>query len=466
MVQVQPALDSMSWTLGDVIALRNVCLQYGRLLDDLAAAWSSWYFKCGLALHIAIAWSLGSIALGISSLLLCKTASSLPLCAWWCTYALTAVLVVLSAFHLVSAVAIHDADGTLRAVVTDEGLASTGPALGGNLSARARAALATCLTAGGNGDLRMVLNLSLGQHHAQAAAHLVRTLQPISFMNLNTSFLDAATLTYEHSGGDLYFASWNASQTLGWQGEAHGLGVISQALRRLSLESWAFQGAPTPDECALAREFNATTDVLSTNCFYATEAHPSKEEATKRYDMLTSTQLKRLVDEFGKARAAALALRNALAFVPIGPRAAPDLRNAWQKVSRDVNAAVGLARTAVGLPMERVSGHIQKLSLGANCRAAFHVFAQGSYAVGHDYVKAQVLLSVCVSILAACSSALAALYCLLWTLRHHGVVHGFGGSQAESGHPEVGNSSEASSDGEATDEEAELHRPLRPWKDR
>lgn len=106
---------------------------------------------------------------------------------------------------------------------------------------------------------------------------------------------------YERVSGDNFTADWDASQaqTLGAAGLAH----MSADLHRMSLEQWTFEGAPAPDDCALARDFDPNSEVMTSNCWFVTEFRPAAVEVKERYSFLNPEQMVLLQTGFDRARA-------------------------------------------------------------------------------------------------------------------------------------------------------------------
>jgi len=232
--------------------------------------------------------------------------------------------------------------------------------------------------------------------------------------------MDAFFRRYMDVGGQRYRASWNASQTLGWRGEAGGVGVILDELHLRSGESWAIAGADLPAGCSAARQFLANVAVAAKNCFVVTSTTPSDAQVRARYARFTPSELKLLVDAFVRGRAAALATKFALAFnVSSNAKARAGLA-AWRSAVQQFNRQVSKAADEIAAPMRRVAVDVVSLSNGTNCRALFGALRRCSAALGHDLVAKHVVLWACSTLLMVFCCGLMALYCLLWTVQHPG----------------------------------------------
>lgn len=355
------------------------------------------------------------------------------------------------------AVFAHDADGLLRDVLTTKGVDAYAPSVLQSITARQRLAFTSCITPGGSGDLRQVLNFSLGDAQLLAAQQLRRDLDRISNLWLNESTLDPFFAAYSNYGGVSYIADWNASQTLGWQNEANGLDVLANSLHALSMEYWAFLGAQAPPGCAMASDFNASSARAGYHCFVVTDAHPSRPEVEARYNLLTPDQMTLLLSTFRKARTASIALHLALQHADRNGPLLEATQNAWQTSVRRFNRAAARANAGVAMPMVRLTGQLQALASGGNCSSAQDVLLRGRQALGRDFVAAHLALSSCLVVLAFSSCGLTVLYCTLWSLRQRGTT--------SSGLTQLGGKADSDSDGGreagSSDEEAALLKPLR-----
>merc|ERR1712060_940715 len=109
----------------------------------------------------------------------------------------------------------------------------------------------------GDGDLQLVFNVGVGKPEAARASELLAgPLGNMTALRLDPGYMDSFFARYANVGGDMYHASWNDSQTLGWQGEANGLGVILSDLKRLCGECWAYSGAKGLPGCSAAVPFD------------------------------------------------------------------------------------------------------------------------------------------------------------------------------------------------------------------
>ncbi|CAE8599476.1 unnamed protein product, partial [Polarella glacialis] len=234
------------------------------------------------------------------------------------------------------AVGAHDVDGVLRVLLTEQGIKEYSRSVLKDISPRQQLALTTCVPPSGAASkqqqsLRDVLGLTVGQGQEDYATRIQDALRAVNQSKpIHTSELNEFFMKYERYGGNTYHADWDSSQTLGWNGEATGLRFIEEALDAQASEMWAFRNADAPADCPLGMTFNPKLAVSTMNCFFVTELRPTHAEISQRYGpSLNPDQLSSLIQEFEKARAAALALGFATNFASANP--APQVQRAWRK---------------------------------------------------------------------------------------------------------------------------------------
>jgi len=300
----------------------------------------------------------------------------------------------------------------------------------------------------------MNLTVSVGQ--AKNAAHLQDTVRALNLSQpASKSSLDEFFELYSHFNGSHYAAAWNKTQTLGWLGEAGGLGEIAAALEHLSSEVWAFPQGSASAHCPLAVDFSPNVAVSPTNCFFLSSLEPTDTQVSQRYSLLlTPAQLSNLTEEFQKGRAASLALGYASAMST--GNVAPQVQAAWNDSKDKLNAAYRVMVDEVASPMDAVSGNIEAMASSSECHPAYEVFVFGSKALGGDFVSELVALSSCYWVLSCSTLGLTVLYCHLWQLREPGAKGRLNDKLDRAGTAAPEDEDYESAD----DEEIELQRPL------
>merc|ERR1711904_2310 len=157
-----------------------------------------------------------------------------------------------------------------------------------------------------------------------------QSLQPLPQMVMDRSMLDSLWSRYKVIDGNTYRATWNASQSLAWHGEPSGVNAVTQQLRSLSAEHWAFHGAEPPADCALAQAFDQGAQIASWNCWFVTPNHPNSSELKSRYTTLLPSQLEALQAYMAKSRSTALGLSYVLKFRAANAEILPSVKYAWR----------------------------------------------------------------------------------------------------------------------------------------
>lgn len=417
-----PAVKSMkSDLLPDISALHRSSFSYASSLQTFVPWWERWWFACVRSMRFLLAGIICCLLIGLLAIFACRT-EACAFCAWWVTYLHTLAFFIFCGLLLPTTVAVHDAAGLLRSVVTDPGMEMYRPRLFPNLTSRQGAILSSCINSGGS--LRLSVNFSIIRQ-AQRWQALNRTTQQFRAAALNTSSLKAFFGRYGSVGGGSFYAAWNSSQTLGWDGEPNGVNVIARKLQQLSGEHWAFHNANPPLGCAMAMPFDATSATQSFSCFFVTGSHPTTKEAGERYATLARNDLLKLQSQFQMARATAQALSLAQTMSTRSGLAVPKLRDEWNRSVSAANKLRVQALAGVVVPLQRFSSRVDDLNSGGHCDSVRASYLAGIEALGRDFVAAHLVVTACFGIIAICSVGLTVLYCLLWSIRQQGRNHGF-----------------------------------------
>jgi len=417
---MEPLLQAMmNQTLTDFTRLYSLCFQYATGLDRFFGIWERRWLMFGTVLRVLLACSLLSVALGIASMVFCRT-ECFPCVAWWFTYLHVLALLAACAALLPVAVFAHDVGDLLKTILTADGIDTYSSTILQNLNTRQRVALASCISPSGDGDLRRIFDLTVGLRQANSTARLDAAVAALSAAEVDEMSMDRFFNRYEHYDGGTYTSSWNMSRTLGWAGEIEGVNHLALQLRRLTAEHWAFEGAGAPPDCPLGATFDPDAGMTGFSCFLVTDTHPTQAELESRYVTMTPMQIALVTNEFEKARHTALALKFALQHAGNNALVLPGVRSAWYDSVGRLNTALRQGRVAVADPMARSSGYIKQLASDMNCRPAYQAFLRGSQALNYDFVCAAMVLTGCLALLAAYAVGLSALYCMLWSINRQG----------------------------------------------
>lgn len=358
--------------------------------------------------------SITSLAFGMVSLSLLRGSEGCAFISWWSAYLVTAGAFPLSAILLPSAVVLRDVASLLdSAMLSDDAFNSfnaTQPLR--HLSVKQRKALSTCFNLDENVELRNVIDIDIGDKEAQSAKELVEKLRQLRELSLPRKRAEIFFAKYENLDGKAYTAKWNSSQTLG----ENALLYLSLELKRLSTESWTFFRHEAPPDCVLARDFNPNVDVYSTNCWLVSEVRPTQDEVKERYFTLSPAQLQKLQIIFARARASAEALSSVYAMV----NEAPKVHKSWVAAADALDRSLRIVTERVSGPLLNLSEIIIQANGNTNCSVARAAAKIGTESLGQDLVRSQVILWVCVSLVAISNLGLTVLNCFLWSLRQSG----------------------------------------------
>mmetsp|Transcript_105033 Transcript_105033/g.186062 ORF Transcript_105033/g.186062 Transcript_105033/m.186062 type:complete len:758 (-) Transcript_105033:57-2330(-) len=457
--ETEPMLRSaMQGTLSDVEGLYKLSFSYSEQLRNFVLRCDRLRSRMDVALCIFSACSVVCLVFGVASLLVCK-GGCCAFTAWWFAYVSAVGLLALAGTFFSATTAAHDVAGLLQHVLTEDGVELYNRSLLQNLNLRQRAVVNTCLVPRGTGKLSEWFSLSGGPMQVQDAAHLRASKKALDASMVNESQLGSFFKKYKTYSGNSYVSSWNTTQTLGWLNEASGVSNMLNELYKLTGEHWTFHDAQAPAGCAMALDFDPSTQVAQFNCFWVTDSRPTPSELKQRYAIrLNENQLTLLYRMFARARVTSSALKSARTFGNTNTQAVLRLQDKWRDSSQTLNKAVEGARRDVGGPMVKAMDHISGLTLAMNCSSAHDACLGGMQALGNDFVAAFLVLSSCIAVLASCSIGLAFLYCMLWSIQQQGPAYAFkkvgrNGNYSDSG-------SEDSSEGDYYEDARELQQLL------
>jgi len=463
-----PLLNTMvKSTLPDVLGLYKFSLTYAKFAQDRFSQLDPvWNYKNSIVLGLLICSLIVVLACTIALVL--ARHEAFAFCAWWLAFFNTAFLLVCLGMLLSFAVAGNDACLFAAEVLTPQGI-QTYTNLFPGLNRGQQSVLSSCLTPGGDGEMRKVYPVNIYPNHSKATLAVTRNLQGLPQLLVDKSMLDKLWSRYTVIDGNTYRATWNASQSLAWHGEPTGVNFVTQQLRSLSAEHWAFKGADAPSDCALAQPFTKGAQIATWNCWFITPKAPTSSDLKSRYTTLMPDQLQALTAYVAKARSTALGLQYVLKFRTANADILPQVKYAWRDRTNNLVDLANDAKGGILQPMSLVSAYTQQLATSTNCRYAYNAYSYGATSVCQDLVSSTMVTAICFGILAAFSFMILLLSCLMWSMYQSGRHDGSRYLQVDVDSDEEGSDD---SDGysrehahqSADDLEMELYQPLDPVK--
>lgn len=430
-----------------VTELYQMFFTYIAYLDDFVEWWEPKSARFDIAFR-ALAWGvMVATALGAASLVPCcgSYPQRLPLLASCAFHVLAVLLPFASAVCIFLALLAHDVSGLLLLLGTDQGYPLYAPRVLFGLRAAPLSAMARCLVQGGDGNFSAFVNFSLADTDAGMLAQLGSTLTALTEYSLPAADMDAFFQAYAAADGEGYFSSWDSNQTLGWDREPSGVSAISQVLLARSGERWAFEGAQTPEGCAVAAPFNASAPISNQSCWLVTADEPTDAQLEARYTPQPLEQLQGLQEDFQKARASAAALGIAQNFTNKMQGQTELLAASWDTATGAATRALQAAQDGAAAPMLRIAASMLAMASETNCKAAQGSSTSISTSLGLHFVATYVMLTFCGMVLSVLCGGMAALLYGLWEERD-APVYGDGVFLGEEGD---------------TDSELEMQRPLK-----